>query len=96
MSAPMMSNEDYSLIKSFLIIPIVLSLFEHDSKIIGKFAMLKTPDPYVDVIEGRYAAGDHRSGGGTARYALPWDQSLRRGSYDKGDRSEVSMSRIPR
>jgi len=51
MAAPMMSNEDYSLIKSFLIIPVVLSVFERDSQIIGKFAMLKTPDPYVDVIQ---------------------------------------------
>ena len=42
------NHEDHSLIKSYIILPRVLSVFERDIGLIK--TTLKTPGPYVDVI----------------------------------------------
>ena len=42
------TSEDHTLIKSYIILPRVLTAFERDIALIN--ATLKTPGPYVDVI----------------------------------------------
>jgi hypothetical protein len=48
---PMIGSEDYALIKPYIILPMILSAFERDKKIIEESGTIKTPAPYVAMIE---------------------------------------------
>jgi hypothetical protein len=48
---PMIGSEDYALIKPYIILPMILSAFERDKKIIEESGAIKTPAPYVAMIE---------------------------------------------
>lgn len=47
-SSPIVSSEELRLIKEFLILPLVLSVFERDMKAI--VSVVKTPGPYHDAL----------------------------------------------
>ncbi|MEC0092906.1 hypothetical protein [Paenibacillus macquariensis] len=47
----MIVDADLELIKFYIILPLILTTFERDHKIIKDFDILKTPDPYLEVIE---------------------------------------------
>lgn len=47
----MITGDDHSLIKPYILIPLVMSAFDRDKEQIRLFADLKTPGPYLDVIE---------------------------------------------
>ncbi|WP_103110293.1 hypothetical protein [Brevibacillus reuszeri] len=48
---PMIGSEDYALIKPYIILPMILSAFERDKKIIEESGVIKTPAPYVAMID---------------------------------------------
>jgi hypothetical protein len=48
---PMIGSEDYALIKPYIILPMILSAFERDKKIIEESGAIKTPGPYVAMID---------------------------------------------
>ncbi|OAB28451.1 hypothetical protein PMSD_22260, partial [Paenibacillus macquariensis subsp. defensor] len=47
----MIVDADLDLIKFYIILPLILTTFERDQGIIKDFSILKTPDPYLEVIE---------------------------------------------
>ncbi|OAB39798.1 hypothetical protein PMSD_03110, partial [Paenibacillus macquariensis subsp. defensor] len=47
----MIVDADLELIKSYIVLPLILTTFERDMRIIKDFDILKTPDPYLEVIE---------------------------------------------
>ncbi|MFE0394769.1 hypothetical protein ACFW4G_03715 [Paenibacillus lactis] len=44
------TNEDRRIVKRYIILPMIITAFERDSRYIQE--QLKTPGPYVDVIKG--------------------------------------------
>ncbi|WP_379319290.1 hypothetical protein [Paenibacillus puldeungensis] len=55
-----LSNEDYSYVKLYIILPLILTAFERDKKIIER--ELKTPRPYVTLLDNaiKRVEDDHR------------------------------------
>lgn len=51
MSPPFISPEDYALVKPYIILPMILTAFERDKKIIEGSGAIKTPAPYAAMIE---------------------------------------------
>ena len=51
MSPPLISPDDYALIKPYIMLPMILSAFERDKKIIEESGAIKTPAPYVQTID---------------------------------------------
>ncbi|WP_045245291.1 hypothetical protein [Paenibacillus polymyxa] len=43
--------EDHALVRTYLLLPMVLTAFERDKRILSESAGLRTPGPYVEVVE---------------------------------------------
>lgn len=51
MHPPYIHSSDYALVKRYLILPLILSAFERDKGVIEGSDAIKTPGPYIDMIE---------------------------------------------
>lgn len=51
MSPPLISPDDYVLIKPYILLPLILSAFERDKNSIVESGAIKTPYPYVLTID---------------------------------------------
>ncbi|WP_149093436.1 hypothetical protein [Paenibacillus terrae] len=43
--------EDHALVRTYLLLPMVLTAFERDKRILSESAGLRTPGPYVETVD---------------------------------------------
>ncbi|MCR8843062.1 hypothetical protein NQ117_05170 [Paenibacillus sp. SC116] len=50
MSALIITEEELALVKSYVLLPMVLTVLDRDAKLIANAGLLRSPEPYVDAI----------------------------------------------